>query len=174
LVAGLLTEPAHLVCHSSGAVAAMLAAALRPGAVLSLTLCEPSAFQLAPGSAQAQQMARDLEEHLHRPGDDARWLRGFLGIVGRDVVIPDQLPPPLAQGVRAIRAVHRRSWQGELPVGPLAAASFPAGSVRMRVLGNENVTFCAVAEPCRPPSVARSIGGFCAHAGPVPAQGGSR
>ena len=28
-------------------------------------------------------MARDLEEHLHRPGDDAQWLRGFLGIVGR-------------------------------------------------------------------------------------------
>ena len=142
LVAGLLTEPAHLVGHSSGAVAAMLAAALRPGAVLSLTLCEPPAFQLAPGSAQAQQMARDLEEHLHRPGDDAQWLRGFLGIIGRDVVIPDQLPPPLAQGVRAIRVVHRRPWQGELPVGQLAAASFP----KLVISGNHSPAFEAVCD----------------------------
>jgi pimeloyl-ACP methyl ester carboxylesterase len=112
LVAGLLPQAAHLVGHSSGAVAAMLAAALRPDAVLSLTLCEPPAFQLAPGSAEAQQMAGDLEQHLHRPGGDAQWLRGFLAIVGRDVVIPGRLPPPLAQGVRAIRAVRRRPWQG--------------------------------------------------------------
>jgi pimeloyl-ACP methyl ester carboxylesterase len=48
LVAGLLPDRAHLVGHSSGAVAAMLAAALRPEVVLSLTLCEPPAFQLAP------------------------------------------------------------------------------------------------------------------------------
>src|SRR5580704_1463775 len=97
LVAGLLTEPAHLVGQSSGAVAAMLAAALQPEAVLSLTLCEPPAFQLAPGSAEAWQMACDLEEHLHRPGGDAQWLRGFLGIVGRSVLIPDPLSAPLAQ-----------------------------------------------------------------------------
>jgi pimeloyl-ACP methyl ester carboxylesterase len=142
LVAGLLTQPAHLVGHSSGAVAAMLAAALRPGAVLSLTLCEPPAFQLAPGSAQAEQMARDLEKQLHRPGDDAQWLRGFLRIVGRDVVIPDQLPPPLAQGVRAIRAVRRRPWRGELPVGPLAAASFP----KLVISGNHSPAFEAVCD----------------------------
>ncbi len=142
LVAGLLPEGAHLVGHSSGAVAAMLAAALRPWAVLSLTLCEPPAFQLAPGSVQAQQMARNLEEHLHRPGDDAQWLRGFLAIVGRDVVIPGQLPPPLAQGVRAIRAVRRRPWEGELPVGRLAAASFP----KLVISGNHSPAFEAVCD----------------------------
>src|SRR5260370_39719916 len=43
LVAGLLAEGAHLVGHSSGAVAAMLAAAQRPEAVLSLTLFEAPA-----------------------------------------------------------------------------------------------------------------------------------
>ena len=142
LVAGLLPQRAHLVGHSSGAVAAMLAAALRPDAVLSLTLCEPPAFQLAPGSAQAQQMARDLEQHLHKTGDDAQWLRDFLAIVGRDVVIPDQLPPPLAQGVRAIRAVRRRPWQGELPVGQLAAASFP----KLVISGNHSPAFEAVCD----------------------------
>lgn len=142
LVAGLLPERAHLVGHSSGAVAAMLAAALRPDAVLSLTLCEPPAFQLALGSAAAQQMARDLGEHLDRTDDDAQWLRGFLAIVGRDVVIPDQLPPPLAQGVRAIRAVRRRPWEGELPVGELAAASFPT----LVISGNHSPAFEAVCD----------------------------
>lgn len=142
LVAGLLPQAAHLVGHSSGAVAAMLAAALRPDAVLSLTLCEPPAFQLAPGSAEAQQMADDLEQHLHRPGGDAQWLRGFLAIVGRDVVIPGRLPPPLAQGVRAIRAVRRRPWQGELPVDQLAAASFPT----LVISGNHSAAFEAVCD----------------------------
>ena len=77
--------------HSSGVVAAMLAAALRSQTVLSLTLCEPPAFQLVPRSSEAQQMARDLEEHRRTTGDDTQWLRGFLGIFGRSVVIPEHL-----------------------------------------------------------------------------------
>jgi len=87
-------------------------------------------------------MARDLEQHLHKTGDDARWLRGFLAIVGRDVVIPGQLPPPLAQGVRAIRAVRRRPWEGELPVGQLAAAPFP----KLVISGNHSPAFEAVCD----------------------------
>jgi pimeloyl-ACP methyl ester carboxylesterase len=142
LVAGLLADGAHLVGHSSGAVAAMLAAALRPRAVLSLTLCEPPAFQLVPGSAEARQMARDLEEHLDKTGDDALWLRGFLAIVGRSVVIPDQLPPPLAQGVRALQAVRRLPWWGELPTGQLAAAPFP----KLVISGNHSPAFEAVCD----------------------------
>jgi pimeloyl-ACP methyl ester carboxylesterase len=142
LVAGLLEGGAHLVGHSSGAVAAMLAAALRPQAVLSLTLCEPPAFQLVPGSSEAQQMARDLQEHLHTTGDDAQWLRGFLGIVGRSVVIPEHLPPPLAQGARALRAVRRRPWEGQLPVDRLAAAPFDS----LVMSGNHSPAFEAVCD----------------------------
>jgi len=142
LVAGLLAGGAHLVGHSSGAVAAILAAARRPGAVLSLTLCEPVAFQVAPGSAEAQQMARGLERHLQATGDGAEWLRGFLAIVGRRVAVPDQLPPPMAQGVRAIRAVRRRPWEGELPVGRLAAASFPT----LVISGDHSPAFEAVCD----------------------------
>jgi pimeloyl-ACP methyl ester carboxylesterase len=142
LVAGLLADGAHLVGQSSGAVVAMLAAGVRPEAVLSLTLCEPVAFQLAPGSAVAQQMAHDIEEHLRRTGADAAWLRGFLAIVGRSVAIPDQLPPPLAQGVRAIRAVRRRPWDGELAVEQLAAASFP----KLVISGKHSPAFEAVCD----------------------------
>lgn len=142
LVAELLAGGAHLVGHSSGAVAAMLAAALRPQAVRSLTLCEPPAFQLTPGSAEAQQMARELEEHLHMPGDDAQWLRGFLDIVGRTVVIPDALPPPLQHGVRAVRAVRRRPWEGELPVDQLAMVPFP----KLVISGDHSPAFEAVCD----------------------------
>jgi len=142
LVAGLLPEEAHLVGHSSGAVAAMLAAALRPRAVLSLTLCEPPAFQLASGSVPAQQMASDLEKHLRKTGDDAQWLRGFLAIVGRSVVIPDRLPSSLAQGVLAVRAIRRLPWEGELPVDTLAAASFP----KLVISGNHSPAFEAVCD----------------------------
>jgi pimeloyl-ACP methyl ester carboxylesterase len=102
LVAGLLAEGAHLVGHSSGAVAAMLAAAQRPAAVLSLTLCEPVALKVAPGSAEAQRMARDLEGHLRAADDAAAWLRGFQAIVGRLAAVPSQLPPAGA-GVRTGR-----------------------------------------------------------------------
>jgi len=142
LVAEILADKAHLVGHSSGAVAAMMAAALRPQAVLSLTLCEPPAFQLAPRSAEAQQMACDLGKHLQCPGDDAEWLRAFLAIIGRDLMIPDQLPPPLAQGVRAIRAVRRRPWEGELPVDQLATAGFP----KLVISGNHSPAFEAVCD----------------------------
>jgi pimeloyl-ACP methyl ester carboxylesterase len=47
LIADLLGSGAHLVGHSYGAVAAMVAAARRPEAVRSLTLIEPPVFQLA-------------------------------------------------------------------------------------------------------------------------------
>jgi uncharacterized SAM-binding protein YcdF (DUF218 family) len=57
-------------------------------------------------------------------------------------VIPDSLPPALAQGVRAVRAVRRRPWEGELPVGPLAAAQFP----KLVISGNHSPAFEAVCD----------------------------
>jgi pimeloyl-ACP methyl ester carboxylesterase len=142
LVAQLLGDGAHLVGHSSGAVAAMLAAALAPKAMLSLTMCEPPAFQLVPDSAAGQAMARQAEAHLQRAGDDADWLRGFGAILGRSVAVPDRLPPALAQGARAVRAVRRRPWEGELPVGELATTTFP----RLVISGDHNPVFEAICD----------------------------
>jgi pimeloyl-ACP methyl ester carboxylesterase len=142
LVARLLGDGAHLVGHSSGAVAAMLAAAFAPKAVMSLTLCEPPAFQLVPDSAAGQAMARQAEAHLQRAGDDADWLRGFGVIFGRSVAVPDQLPPALAQGVRAVRAVRRRPWEVELPVGELASTSFP----KLVISGDHDPVFEAICD----------------------------
>lgn len=124
-IADLLDEPAHVVGQSSEAVAAMLAAARRPAGVLSLTLSEPPAFQVAPDSADARRMAHELETHLRAGGSDAQWLRDFGRIVGGSVKVADPLPPELADGVRAVRAVRRLPWVGELPVAAIASASYP-------------------------------------------------
>lgn len=113
-----------MVGQSSGAVAATLAAARRPRAGLSLTLSEPPAFPFAADSAEAHRMARDLEAHLQVSVDEADWLRGFAAIVGGNAATPEPLPPTLADGVRAVRAIRRRPWQAELPIGQIAAASF--------------------------------------------------
>src|SRR5258707_7176449 len=47
LFAALLGDGAHLVGHSYGAVIALYAAALRPGAVRSLTVSEPGCMRVA-------------------------------------------------------------------------------------------------------------------------------
>jgi pimeloyl-ACP methyl ester carboxylesterase len=62
---------------------------------------------------------------LRASGDDAQWLRGFGQIIGSDAPVPDQLPPVLAAGVQAVRAVRRRPWAVELPLDELARATFP-------------------------------------------------
>src|SRR5712691_7151751 len=49
-IAELLADGAHLVGHSYGGVGALLAAAMRPRAVWSLTVIEPPAFRLATGN----------------------------------------------------------------------------------------------------------------------------
>jgi pimeloyl-ACP methyl ester carboxylesterase len=142
LVPELLEDGAHLVGQSSGAVAAMLAAAQRPEAVLSLTLSEPPAFQLLPDSAGAQGIARDLEAHLGASGDDARWLRRFAQIIGSNAPVPDELPPALADGVKAVRAVRRRPWEGELPLDELARAAFP----KLVISGDHSAVFEALCD----------------------------
>jgi len=125
-IADLLDEPAHVVGQSSGAVAAMLAAARRPEGVLSLTLSEPPAFQVATDSPDARRMADELETHLRAGGSsNAQWLADFVRIVGGSVKVPDPLPPELADGLRALRAVRRLPWEGDLPIAAIASAPYP-------------------------------------------------
>lgn len=126
LIAELLGDGAHLVGQSSGAVASLLAAGLRPEAVRSLTLCEPPAFQLAPDSAAARTMQQQLAQLVGSDAEGATLLQRFVAIVGSNATIPDELPPPLAEGARALRA-HGEGipWTLDLPLDQLAAAPFP-------------------------------------------------
>lgn len=156
LVAQLLGDGAHLVGQSSGAVAALLAAARRPEAVRSLTLSEPPIFQLAPDSPAARAMQRDLERLLDSdPGDDVAWLRRFVEIVGSNAVVPDELPPPLADGARALRAFGEGiPWEIDLPLETVAAAPFP----KLVISGNHSPAFEAVCD-----NLAAQLGAERAH-----------
>jgi len=155
LLADLLGDGGHLVGQSSGAVASILAAARRPDAVRSLTLSEPPTFQLAPDSPAAQAMQRDLEALIDSEDADAAVLRRFVEIVGSNADVSGELPPPLLDGIRAVRA-HGEGipWELELPLDALAAAPFP----KLVISGNHGPAFEAVCD-----ALAERLGAERAH-----------
>ena len=117
-------EPGDDLCaHSYGAVIALQAA---PHAELgSLTVVEPPAF----GVASEEPAVRELVERVQRlwtsgPREPRAFLAGFYAVVaGRDVALPDPLPPDLEHGARALM-VERGPWEAEPPLGPIAAAPY--------------------------------------------------
>jgi pimeloyl-ACP methyl ester carboxylesterase len=142
LFAELLGESAHLVGHSYGAVIALHAAALRPEAVLSLTVSEPGTLQLA-GTPEAAEMIANGERLYAAadsitPLDFVRWFR--LGANSARET-PDELSDSLRRGAElAMR--ERPPWEGEVPLARLAAAGFPA----LVVSGGHSPVFEAVCD----------------------------
>jgi pimeloyl-ACP methyl ester carboxylesterase len=126
MFAELLGDGAHLVGHSYGGVIALLAAALRPGAVRSLTVSEPGCLRVAAGNPAVDEMISNGERlfaHAESiPPDD--FLRLFRGGAGSAYGTPDQLPEELLHGVELLKR-ERPSWEAEIPVDDLAAAAFP-------------------------------------------------
>lgn len=120
LLAPALPDGAHVVGHSSGALAAMFTAARRPDAVASLTLIEPPAFHLTPA-------ARDLEiaaeELFTADVEPIVFLRRFLETFG-DGAPPDAVLEPLTGAAEVWRRFVRRPWRVDLPLDELAAAPF--------------------------------------------------
>jgi pimeloyl-ACP methyl ester carboxylesterase len=142
LFAELLGEGAHLVGHSYGSVIALYAAALRPEAVLSLTVSEPGTLQLA-GTPEAAEMIANGERlyaaaESISPTDFVRVFR-FGANSARET--PDELPESLRRGAElAMR--ERPPWEGEVPLDRLAAAGFPA----LVVSGGHSPVFEAVCD----------------------------
>ncbi len=126
LVAGLLRSGDHLVGHSYGGVISLLAAALRPELLRSLTVIEPPATRIAlDNPAVAEFAARGAEVYATAQTDDAEtFLRRFLAAVGSALDPPSPLPPEVEQGARAL-AVERGPWEAVVPLDTLAAAPFP-------------------------------------------------
>jgi pimeloyl-ACP methyl ester carboxylesterase len=126
LFAELLGDGAHLVGHSYGAVIALLAAALRPEAVRSLTVSEPGTLRLAAGTPVVDEMIANGErlfsEGLDLPNET--FLRFFRSGAGSANVTPGELPEELVQGVERLKA-ERPSWHAEIPLERLASADFP-------------------------------------------------
>ncbi len=160
LIAELLGEGAHLVGHSYGAVIALLAAALRPEAVRSLTISEPGALGVARGHPAVDEMIADGKElYRHR---DVIPPREFVALFragaqsARDT--PEQLPDWLERGAKLVMA-ERPPWEADVPLDALAEASFPT----LVVSGDHSPAFEAVCD-----TIAERLGAERAH---IPGQG---
>jgi pimeloyl-ACP methyl ester carboxylesterase len=126
LVAGLLRSGDHLVGHSYGGVVSLLAAAIRPDVLGSLTVIEPPATRVALDNPAVSAFAAQGQElYASRERDDPEtFLRRFLAAVGSAFEPPSPLTPELEQGARALM-VERGPWEARIPLDTLAAAPFP-------------------------------------------------
>jgi len=134
-LAELLVDGAHLVGHSYGAVASLIAAGRQPGAVRSLVVIEPPAFQLAPGSPAAQAMRRRIAAVFAGAADvtPETFYPAFLQAMGYDLETlnlrawSDLSACLRPDSVAAFRTSMRQRmpWEAEIPVGALKAAAFP-------------------------------------------------
>ena len=90
LVAPLLGDGAHLVGHSFGACVALAAAALRPGAVRSLTLVEPAMMHMCADDPVVLGFLKQLGASAASAKTPAERLSGFARLVG--------IPPEIRGG----------------------------------------------------------------------------
>jgi pimeloyl-ACP methyl ester carboxylesterase len=125
-LAALLDDPAHLVGHSYGGVVCLLAAAIRPDRVRTLTVVEPPAFALVRGNPAVEGVIAGIEQHYARGGELAEeaFLEGFLHAWGFETVAPRALSPRARRGVRS-SMTERFPWEAEIPLDRIAAAAVP-------------------------------------------------
>jgi len=137
-----LLEPGdHLVGHSYGGVVSLLAAALRPDAVASLTVIEPPCLDVARGDPAVDAfVAGGKELFASSPRDPDAFLRAFLTSVGAPPP-PIPLPPALLAGARALMD-ERPPWEALIPLDALAATRFP----KLVVSGGHHPAFDAVCD----------------------------
>jgi pimeloyl-ACP methyl ester carboxylesterase len=143
MFAELLGDGAHLVGHSYGGVIALLAAALRPDAVRSLTVSEPGCLRVAAGNPAVDEMIANGELLFTRaeeiPSED--FLRMFRGGAGSAYGTPDEVPPELLHGVELLKR-ERPPWEADIPLDTLAAVGFPV----LVLSGGHSPAFEAVAD----------------------------
>jgi pimeloyl-ACP methyl ester carboxylesterase len=148
-IAELLGDGAHLVGHSYGGVGAMLAAARRPEATLSLTLLEAPAVGLTGGSQAWQALERDVRTIWDADLPDREWVVRFLTAVGSD---PSEFPAEFLDAAVELVPVFRGGrpfFDAEVPFAELAAATYP----KLVVSGGHHPGFDAMCA-----DLARTIG----------------
>jgi pimeloyl-ACP methyl ester carboxylesterase len=139
LVAELLGAGAHLVGHSYGGVVALLAAALRPEAVRSLTLVEPAAFAVGRGHPDVDGLELALRDlFADPPADGGSFMARFFELNG----IPGPPPPALPPAAYAAMLGTRGPWEAEIPVEEVAAADIP----KLVVSGGHHPAFETIAD----------------------------
>src|SRR4051794_2794564 len=124
-IAELLDGAAHLVGHSYGALGAMVAAALRPADVRSLTLIEAPAFSLVRGDPMVEAQIAGHEGLLRTATNPREFYLGFVRQIGASTeAVPDPLSESLERLVRLLMC-ERLPWDGTLPVAALRDAAVP-------------------------------------------------
>jgi pimeloyl-ACP methyl ester carboxylesterase len=125
-IAGLLEGGAHLVGFSYGGIGALLAAARRPKAVLSLALVEPIAFGLARGHEAVDDLVGRLREvydaaaELTPEAFDGRFDRA-LGFEALGAEVDEVIRRRLDAARR-----ERPPWEAMPDLTPIAEAGFPS------------------------------------------------
>ena len=125
LLAELLGSGAHLVGHSYGAVGAMLAAAMRPGSVQSLTIIDAA----CSGVARGHEVVDAYEARMQRivaspPADDGTFVSAVFEVIDAKMKLPDPLPPSLLLFGQRLKTL-RWPWEADVPLDALRAARFP-------------------------------------------------
>jgi pimeloyl-ACP methyl ester carboxylesterase len=142
LFAALLGDGAHLVGHSYGAVIALYAAALRPGAVRSLTVSEPGCMRVAAGDPVVDAQIANGELLYERADELAPldFLRAFRGGVGSTRETPAELTTDLLAGAQMLMR-ERPPWEADPPLEALGGR-FPT----MVISGGHSAVFEAVCD----------------------------
>jgi pimeloyl-ACP methyl ester carboxylesterase len=127
-IVGLLASPAHLVGHSYGGVATLIAAARRPDAVRSLTVIEPPAIGLLKGDPLAEDFIADMGTAARESNDAEEYRARFLQTFGFPA------PKDLLEGqalAAALTSWHERPPdEADIPLDILSRATFPKLVVR--------------------------------------------
>jgi pimeloyl-ACP methyl ester carboxylesterase len=123
-IAEALGDGVHLVAHSYGGVGALLAAAMRPHAVRSLTLVEPVVYSIALDQAAVRSCVEQVAAYFAgTPSGPRGFLEGFLRLMGAPGKLPDPLPPTVEATTKLL--MHCRfPWTAQIPLDELARAPF--------------------------------------------------
>jgi pimeloyl-ACP methyl ester carboxylesterase len=149
-IADLLGDGAHLVGHSYGAVAALLAAARRPRAVWSLTAIESGSSSVARGNPVVDDFERRLARFARSlPDDPSERLQVLLDILKPASRLARRPSLDILNFIRRLPSFH---WPKDavIPVDILAAAPFS----KLWVTGGESPVFEAISD-----ALAAQIGG---------------
>lgn len=137
----LLGDGAHLVGHSYGGLGALLAAAQRPGATLSLTLLEPAVMSCGLDDPAWRGFVDAIRGFWRRSDlTDGDWVVEFLVAVGSD---PAEFPPEFLLEASALAPLLRNGrppFDAELPLQAVRDASFP----KLVVSGGHHAGFDAM------------------------------
>jgi pimeloyl-ACP methyl ester carboxylesterase len=142
LMAELLGDGAHLVGHSYGGTIALLAAAQRPEAVLSLTVSEPGPVAAHGHPAVDLMIEQGCELYRRRAEIPPRTFVALFRAgaqSARDT--PEVLPDWLERGAKLVME-ERPVWEAEVPWEKLAQAPFP----KLVLSGGHSPAFEAVCD----------------------------